>query len=103
MIDLTGTITAPELPVSIPSNAQWLLGQGAGTWFSIAVTSNSNQYQIKRFKPVGDLDCDRIFEIEDNGAVFDINKKYEFTHISHCSKCSITQNETIFVFNYINQ
>jgi hypothetical protein len=103
MIDLTGTITAPELPVSIPSNAQWLLGQGAGTWFSIAETSNSNQYQIKRFKPAGELDCDRVFEIDDNGSVFDISKPYQFIHISHCAKCSIIQNEIVFVFNFINQ
>ena len=96
-----GTIIAPELPVSIPSNAQWLLGQGAGTWFSIAATDSSIHYQIKRFTPSGALDCDRIFEVADNGLDFNINETYEFTHISHCAKCRIKQSGKVFEFNYI--
>lgn len=100
---MIGTIHPPKLPTSIPSNAKWLLGQGAGTWFCVDKTTKQNQYQIKRFTPSGELDCDRIFEIEDNGLIFDINKEYEFTHISHCSKCSILQNDILFVFNYIGE
>ena len=103
MAERIGTINPPAQPTSIPSNAQWLLGQGAGAWFSITATSQSNQYQVKRFRPAGELDCDRIFEVEENGSVFDINEPYQFTHISHCAKCSILQNETVFVFNYIGE
>jgi len=98
-----GTINPPEKPASIPEHSQWLFGQGAGTWFSIDLTSVSNQYQVKRFTPTGELDCDRIFEIEENGSVFDINKSYQFTHISHCAKCRIIQQEIVFVFNYIKK
>ncbi|MBL4594863.1 MAG: hypothetical protein JKX68_13775, partial [Flavobacteriales bacterium] len=83
----TGTIIAPELPASLPSNTQWLSGQGTGTWFCIAATGQSNRYQVKRFKPSGELDCDRVFEIEESGLVFDINEPYQFTHVSHCAKC----------------
>lgn len=96
-----GTIIAPELPNSVPRNAQWLSGQGKGTWFSIEATSNTNQYKIKRFRAAGELDCDRIFEIEANGSVFDINETFEFTYVSHCAKCRIMQNGKVFVFNYI--
>ena len=96
-----GTIDAPELPSTLPANSQWLLGQGAGVWFCIDSTDTFNRYRIKRFAPNGEIDCDGIFEIEENGLVFDINKKYEFTHISHCAKCRILQNETIFIFKNI--
>ncbi|MDG1476034.1 MAG: hypothetical protein P8Q14_02710 [Vicingaceae bacterium] len=96
-----GTLYPPEKPINIPVNVQWLLGQGAGVWFIIEMTSESGSYRIQRFSPNGDLDCDRIFEMEENGSIFDIEKAYEFVHVSHCAKCRIKQNETVFVFNYI--
>ena len=96
-----GSIHPPEIPSSIPDYSQWLSGQGVGTWFCIDSSSKNNQFMIKRFTPDGELDCDRIFEVEENGAIFDIEKPYQFTYISHCSTCRIIQNEKIFIFNYI--
>ena len=95
-----GTVDAPEKPTDIPVDSQWLLGQGSGAWFSILNMESENQFNIKRFTPKGSLDCDRVFEVAQNGSIFDIEKKYEFTHLSHCAKCRIIQNEKIFVFNY---
>jgi len=95
-----GTLYPPERPETIPADAQWLLGQGAGVWFSIETTAANNKYRIQRFAPSGKLDCDRIFEIEANGSIFDIGAAYEFAHVSHCAKCKIKQNEIVFVFKY---
>lgn len=103
MEERKGTTHPPALPSTIPAHSQWLSGQGAGTWFCIDTTSNPNQYNIKRYTPKGSLDCDRIFEIEDNSSVFDINESYQFAHVSHCAKCRIKQNEIIFIFNYIEE
>ena len=96
-----GTIIAPELPQHISSKAQWLSGQGAGVWFVIEPTSIENQYLIKRYNPEGELDCEGIFEVEENETAFNISQPYQFTHISHCAKCRIIQNEVIFVFNIL--
>ena len=96
-----GTIHPPERPETIPTDAQWLLGQGAGVWFSIEKTSANKKYRTQRFAPNGKLDCDRIFEIEANGSIFDIGAAYEFANVSHCAKCRIKQNDIVFVFNYI--
>lgn len=96
-----GRVYPPEKPEIIPVYSQWLLGQGAGAWFCIGNTIESKKFRIQRFTPDGNLDCDRVFEIEDNGSVFDIEAAYEFIHVSHCAKCRIKQNETVFVFNYI--
>lgn len=101
MTSKIGTTHSPELPNHIPTHSQWLPGQGIGAWFCIDVTSDRNRFNIKRFAPSGELDCDRLFEIEGNGLVFDIVKTYHFTYISHCSQCRILQNEVIFTFNYI--
>ena len=95
-----GTLYPPERLETTPIDAQWLLGQGAGVWFSIEKTSANNKYRIQRFAPSGKLDCDRIFEIEANGSIFDIGAAYEFAHVSHCAKCKIKQNEIVFVFKY---
>ncbi|MDF1673374.1 MAG: hypothetical protein P1U41_07695 [Vicingaceae bacterium] len=92
------TLIAPELPSHLPKHCQWLSGQGAGAWFSLDLTEVENQYQIKRFSAEGNLDCDRIFIIEDNENQFDISKKYKFAHISHCAKCNIIQEGKMFVF-----
>lgn len=97
---LIGTILPPNLPISIPASSKWLSGQGAGGWFSIEATSNSNEYRIIRYTPEGLIDCDRIFELLDNGFVFDLKKPYEFMHVSHCSKCKIQQNDQLFIFQY---
>jgi hypothetical protein len=101
LMSLVGTIEAPELPSTIPSDAQWLLGQGAGTWFAIATTEKTTEYKIRRYTPTGSLDCDRLFVLEDNGSIFDISIPYEFAHVSHCAKCRIKQGGIIFIFNYI--
>ena len=93
-----GTIIAPKLPNHLPKHCQWLTGQGAGVWFCLDKIENKNQYQIKRFSSEGNLDCDREFMIEESNFTFDITKEYQFTHISHCAKCTIIQNENVFVF-----
>ena len=96
-----GTINPPEKPVTIPARSQWLLGQGAGVWFCVQKKIGDRQYNIKRFSPEGHLDCDRIFELEENGSIFDMELAYEFMHVSHCAKCRIKQNNKVFVFKYI--
>ena len=101
MKNRVGTIDAPGIPETIPSHSQWILGQGIGAWFCIDKV-NKNTYNIKRYTPKGSVDCDRVFEIEENGSVFNIKEPYHFTHISHCAKCRIAQNGITFVFNYIN-
>lgn len=93
-----GTLISPELPNHMPKHCQWLSGQGAGVWFCLDATSIEKQYQIKRFSPKGKLDCEGVFVIEDAENQFDISKAYQFTHISHCAKCNIIQEDKLFVF-----
>ncbi len=95
-----GTILPPEKPSNVLDNAQWLSGQGAGVWFSIESTDNVNEFLIQRFSPNGQLDCKRIFVCEQDG--FDTQQSYQFTHISHCAKCRIKQNNQLFVFNWLD-
>jgi len=95
-----GTLYPPERPETISTDAQWLFGQCAGVWFRVEKTATNNKYRVQRFSANGKLDCDRIFEIEENGLIFDIGAAYEFAHVSHCAKCRIKQNGIVFVFNW---
>lgn len=101
MSRLIGTLIPPAKPSTIPVSAKWLSGQGVGVWFYIEATSNSSVFRIKRFTPEGNLDCDRLFEIEKSNSTLNLNEDHEFTHISHCSKCRIIQNKTTFILNFI--
>lgn len=102
MTDRIGSLVAPDVPDGLPSDVKWLSGEGGGTWFHIKVTSDENKYIITRFSVEGVKECERPFEVEQNGETFDINKAFIFTHISHCAKCRIKQGSTVFTFNYIN-
>ena len=89
----------PEKPNAVPNGAQWLSGQGAGVWFFITYLDEISKYRITRYSPEGEIDCDRLFEVEQNG--FNLLQPYEFIHISHCAKCRIKQNNQVFVFNWV--
>ena len=81
-------------PLNIPSNSQWLSGIGSGSWFHIQKIGEL--YRIRRFCPNGSVECDNKFLLTNKG--FEINKYFEFTYISHCQKCTIKQNELLYIF-----
>tara|TARA_B100001540_G_C15414683_1_gene464908 strand:- start:102 stop:377 length:276 start_codon:yes stop_codon:yes gene_type:complete len=82
-----------DRPKNISLKAQYLSGIGASAWFEI--TKEKDRYRIKRFSEKGELECSRLFETEKD---FDIKKEYKFTYISHCKKCTLLQNNKIYIF-----
>ena len=78
----------------IPEESQWLGGIGAGSWFCL--TKQSEQYKIERFSDTGEVECSKLFKVDK--ASFDINSEYKFTYLSHCSLCTIIQNQITFKF-----
>ena len=47
--------TADKKPITVPNNAQWLGGMGAGSWF--VITKANNFFSISRYSKLGDLEC----------------------------------------------
>lgn len=90
-------ILAPKRVEPIPNNAQWLSGEGAGSWFCIQPTLTPNTFTISRFSPDGKLECEGNFKYESNEN-FNINQTYIFTHLSHCKTVNIVQSGIIFKF-----
>ena len=92
MITLPTVLPKPKLPLSLPSTAKWLAGEGAGSWFVIE-KDKDNHYKISRYSPVGNLECESIFKTE---RVIDLHEDFTITYPSHCSVVTIFQgNEKI--------
>ncbi len=96
---LKSTLPQPERHLSIPETAQWLSGEGAGSWFYIK--QNSYKYLISRYNQDGVLECDGRFKVSNN-TIFNINLPYKFIHLSLCNKITIQQKNTIIIFNRIS-
>jgi len=89
---LISTLSEPARPASLPQNAKWLSGEGAGSWFLIEEAGDN--YLICRFGPSGNLECKNIFSIINNQS-FLINKPFNLEYGSHCQKVRINQSDKI--------
>lgn len=92
---LTNTLPQPIRHKNIPKTAQWLSGEGAGSWFNIV--PNSVNYLISRYNHEGKLECEGKFEIHNN-TTYDKNSTFKFTHLSNCEKVRLQQNAVIIEF-----
>ena len=88
------TLNQPNRQPSIPEKAQWLAGEGAGSWFFIE--HNGSEFQITRYSPEGDIECQSLFSTETE---FDINQDFEFIHLCHCKQVNLIQNKTKHTFH----
>lgn len=95
---VNNTLLQPaERPGKISQKAQWLSGEGAGSWFELVSLSN-NIFEINRYNPKGKIECAGVFEcVSDHD--FDSEKPYTIVHLSHCKKVNIIQDNKHFVFS----
>ena len=82
------TLEAPPKPLTLPNGAQWLAGEGAGSWFHIEARKAG--YEITRYSPLGSIECSGNFRIISGDAI-DFKQAYKFVHLSHCQKVAIEQ------------
>jgi len=95
MKKLSETLLPPELPINLPPNAKWLSGEGAGSWFVIESADKNQTFEISRYSPDGQLECEGIFYAQNK---FDIQKDYQLTYPSFCNKVSLIQNDKTINF-----
>lgn len=96
---LKTTLKAPPRHPSIPENAQWLSGEGAGSWFCIRY--NNPHYRITRFSPEGLKECQNLFVLT-GPSIFDVQAPFQFVHLSHCNRARILQNNQVLNFKRID-
>lgn len=93
--NVKGTLPAPPRPENIPQHSQWLGGEVAGGWFWLQPLSQG--YLINRYSSEGVQECTGKFRLSSIG-FFNSKKPYSFSHLSHCSKVTIIQDEELFEF-----
>lgn len=81
------TLVAPRKPHNLSEKAQWLAGEGGGSWFEIQ--EHSNLFKVLKSSPNGNVESDGLYLTEDD---FDIKKTYEIIYPSNSNKVSIMQN-----------
>jgi hypothetical protein len=92
-MDLNQTLKEPQRPEDLPEKAQWLAGEGAGSWFHIK--SSGDLFNVFRFNPDGDLECSGLF-FSLGTQILDLKMAFEFIHISHCDQVLIRQKGNLF-------
>lgn len=86
--DLRKTLQIPLKAPSIPSDAQWLAGEGAGSWFHIEQAGT--RFRINRYNELGDMECAGLY-IRLGKFNLTLTKPFQFIHLSHCNQVSIMQ------------
>ena len=82
--ELKSTLKPVNKPKNLPNNAQWLSGEGAGSWFSFKF--ENNKLKVNRYSPEGELECTGYFQNKRTDII-----AFEELEIAYPSNCkSIT-------------
>lgn len=83
-LEKQSTLKSPTKKSGIPQNAQWLSGEGAGSWFFLEQTNE--WLKMSRFSPNGALECTSEFKTENKIPKME---DIQITYPSNCSKITL--------------
>ncbi len=95
---LRSTLHKPAKDSKIPENAQWLSGEGAGSWFTI-VPENS-QLKVTRYAPDGEVECTGFYKNLSAPANFS-NHNFQITYPSNCKVVSLKNQDKVLQFERV--
>ncbi len=98
MRSVPDVLPAPKIPASLGEDANWLAGEGAGSWFQIAHIDGII-FKISRYSSVGKLECEGFFV----GENINLSEPYAFTYPSHCQRVSLLQDGRIKTLQKIEE
>ena len=89
------TLLQPERNPVIPENAQWLSGEGAGSWFDL--NFQGDLLKVTRYSPYGDIECSGIYK---NSTSENINslKRMSITYPSNCNRVTLVNEDSKHIF-----
>jgi len=86
---LRSTLHAPPKHLNIPENAQWLGGEGAGSWFDFE-TQNS-RLKVTRYSPDGLIECMGYYENPNIDSIWP-NNSFRVSYPSNCTIITFAKN-----------
>lgn len=95
---LKTTLMKPERNPAIPSHAQWLSGEGAGSWFVFNFRNNS--LIATRYSPEGVIECSGLYKNTNTESV-PSDHEYTITYPSNCKVISLQNSVKEFQFERI--
>ena len=95
---LRSTIQAPSRDSKIPENAQWLGGEGAGSWFSLE--PENSQLKVTRYALDGKIECTGYYMNLSAPANFS-DHNFQITYPSNCKVVSLKNQEKVWQFERV--
>ncbi len=92
---LKTTLQPPPRDSKIPENAQWLSGEGAGSWFVFEV--QKSQLRVTRYSPGGLIECTGQYENQNSHSVLP-DSSFRITYPSNCKFVSLANKDTELQF-----
>jgi len=89
------TLNPPKRNNSIPANAQWLSGEGAGSWYSFEHINTS--LYVNRYSPEGETECLGLFKAKENYKLTKLDN-LQITYPSNCAEVSLKENDRVYKF-----
>lgn len=97
--ELLSTLPAPVRHPAIPEDAEWLSGEGAGSWFALNVEEDF--LKVTRYSPDGRMECNGTY----NGPLkelLDSNHSIHLDYLSDCSEINLKINGNRIKFSRIH-
>jgi len=98
--ELSGTLPEPKSNESIPAEARWLSGEGAGSWFYITKRKDGH-FNIIRYSPEGSVECNSVYHNQ-TSIDFEPLLPFEMVHLSHCAQVRLIQFEKTVTLTNVN-
>jgi hypothetical protein len=81
------TVPAPIRHPNVPEHAQWLSGEGYGSWY--AISSANGNLELSEYGPEGKFESKSLFNPNPQ---FNPNEPYKITYPSNCKILSLKQH-----------
>lgn len=94
---LISTLPAPERHPNISEKAQWLSGEGAGSWFVFDI--ENTLLKVTRYSVYGVLECTGLYENKEAIALLKNQNSYQITYPSNCKTVSLKVNDSKIKFH----
>ena len=96
---ITSTLSEPVKHPAIPDHAQWLSGEGAGSWF--VLEQQDACLKVTRYAPDGKVECSGYYRI--NSFFYDLPEpSFRISYPSNCKVVTLENNSTTIQYERIN-
>lgn len=95
---LKSTLSEPVRANNIPTDAQWLSGEGVGSWF--AFSFEGSFLNVTRYSSLGEIECSDVFK-NSLGDIIVGSTNLKITYPSNCQIVTFLYNDDVVSFERV--